>query len=92
VSFAYEVASTRPALVQAEFQPGRETEELASHGLFSLEPGRPPIGVAFGARGGDAGVVVSIRVPDTQEPGLYTGALLDARDGTPVGNLSLRLR
>jgi len=92
VSVAYDIESTRPTRVQAEFQPGRETLELASHGLRCLDPGCPQIDVSFSTGPGDACVVVSIRVPDDQTPGLYTGTLLDARDGSPVGTLSLGLR
>ena len=90
VQLAYEVASARPVRVFAQFHAGRETTHLATHGLRSLTSDGS-IDVAFEVPHDHGPVVVKIRVPDGQEPGLYTGPLLHARDGTAVGNLSLQL-
>jgi hypothetical protein len=90
VQLAYEVASAQPVRVYAEFHPGRETIHLATHGLRSLTSSGC-INVAFETPQGDGPVVIKIRVPGGQEPGLYTGALLHAHSGTAVGNLTLQL-
>ena len=86
----YELLSARPTQVYLEFHAGRETSRLACHGLNRLEPGAA-IPVAFRANPGAGGVVLSIRVPEDQPVGLYTGALLDASSGVGVGTLSLQL-
>lgn len=92
VQLAYEVSSHRPALVDAEFFPGRETLDLASHGLRCLRSSAPEITVAFEHDPERRRTIVSIHVPDDQPAGLYTGALLDSHDGSTVGSLSLRIR
>ena len=91
VAVAYDIASTRPALVQLDFQPGKATSRLKSHGLRSFYDGCTPIAASFDARDEHA-VVVTIHVPDNQPPGLYTDVLLDSRTGRIVGSMSLELR
>jgi hypothetical protein len=88
---AYEVASARPARVELEFQPGRATTRVTSHGLQCLDPATSPIPVDFEARD-DVCLIVKIRVPEAQPPGLYAGVLLAADSGQIVGTLSLELR
>jgi hypothetical protein len=92
IQLAYEISSHRPALVDAEFFPGRETLDLASHGLRCLRSSEPEIAVAFEQDPERRRTIVSIHVPDDQPAGLYTGALLDSNDGSTVGGLSLRIR
>jgi hypothetical protein len=89
---AYQITSSRPALVDAEFFPGRETPNLASHGLRCLGSSGPEIAVAFAHEPERRRTIVSIQVPDEQPAGLYTGALLDSQDGATVGSLSLRIQ
>ena len=92
IQLAYEVTSRRPALVNAEFFPGRETLNLASHGLRCLGSCGAEIRVVFEQEPERRRTIVSIDVPDEQPAGLYTGALLDSRDGSAVGGLSVRIR
>ena len=92
IPLAYEISSHRPALVDAEFFPGRETLDLASHGLRCLGSSGPEIAVAFEQEPERRRVIISIHVPDEQPAGLYTGALLDSHNGSTVGSLSLRIR
>ncbi len=92
VKVLYDIKSSElSAQPQYEFHPGRDTTELATHGLRSLVPGAKPIGVEFESQSMDC-VMVKISVKKGQEPGLYSGALLDAHTGESVGSLSLRLR
>ena len=91
VKVAYDVASARPALVELEFMPGKATTRIRSHGLQSLDASIRPIPACFDARD-DRRVVVQIRVPGDQAPGLYTGVVLAAESGQIVGALSLELR
>jgi hypothetical protein len=90
VQLAYEVASAQPARVDAQFHEGRQTPYLVSHGLRSLTSDSC-IDVTFDLPQDDGPVVVKIRVPDQQAPGVYTGPLLHARDGSIVGSMTLQL-
>jgi hypothetical protein len=88
----YEIASIRPAQVNLQFLPGRDTVALASHGLRSLDPSAPAIPVEFEPIEAEHCVLVRVQIPEDQPPDLYTGALLDAHSGESVGSLSLRIR
>jgi hypothetical protein len=92
VQLAYELTSRRPALVDVEFFPGRETSDLACHGLRCLGSGAAEIAVMFDKHADRQRTVVSIYVPDEQPVGLYTGALMNSHDGSVVGSVSLRIR
>jgi hypothetical protein len=90
VHVSVEIASKRPALIEVGFQPGRDTVNVASHGLQNLGGGET-IPVEFNAR--DHGtLIVRLSVPDDQPPGLYTGVLVVPETGAPVGTVSLTLR
>lgn len=87
----YEIRSHLPARPRLEFLPGRATPDLATHGLRTLGSDARPVDVSFEPGPEGRRIVVKIRVHKSQEPGLYTGALLDAHTGETVGSLSLRL-
>ena len=91
VGVTYEIASARPVRVRLDFQPGKATRHLLCHGLRSLEQGRTPIPATFEARD-EHEVLVTIRVPEHQPPGLYTDVVLDSRTGRIVGSICLELR
>ena len=91
VAVAYDIVSARPALVQVELEPDKATGHITAHGLRSLKPDCTPIPVTFETLG-ENNLVVRIRVPDDQAPGLYTDVLLDSETGKIVGNMSLELR
>ncbi len=92
VQLSYEITSRRPALVDVEFVPGRETPSLAAHGLRCLGSNAGEIAVRFEQQPDRQRTIVSIHVSDDQPAGLYTGTLMDMRDGSAVGVLSLRIR
>jgi hypothetical protein len=92
VQLAYELTSRRPALVDVEFFPGRETLDLAAHALRCLDSSAAEIAVVCERQPDRQRTIVSIRVSDDQPSGLYTGALMNSRDGSPVGIVSLRIR
>jgi hypothetical protein len=91
VAVAYDIASARPALVQVQLEPGKTISQITAHGLRSLDPACTPIKVTF-EMPGERDLVVQIRVPDDQPPGLYTDVLLDSATGKIIGNISLELR
>jgi hypothetical protein len=89
---AVEVQSARPLRVSVELKPGSEGRGLATHGLRALEPDKPAlVDVAFVADGDRAQPVLRLRVPDGQPPGVYSGVVLDAQSGEPLGTLTARL-
>jgi hypothetical protein len=92
VQLAYEVTSRRPALVDVEFFPGRETSNLAAHSLRCLDSSAAEIAVLFHKQSDHQRTIISINVSDDQPAGLYTGTLMDSRDGSAVGIVSLRIR
>jgi hypothetical protein len=92
VQLAYEITSRRPALVDVQFFPGRQTLELASHGLRCLGSSAAEIAVMFEQQPDHQRTVISIHVPDDQPEGLYTGTLMDSHSGSVVGSVSLRIR
>jgi hypothetical protein len=91
VGVSYDIASSRPVLVRLEFHSGKATSRITCLGLRSPGAGHPPIAATFAARH-EHEVVVTIRVPEHQPPGLYTDVVLDARTGGIVGHISLELR
>jgi hypothetical protein len=92
VQLAYELTSRRPALVDVEFFPGRDTLDLAAHALRCLDSSAAEIAVVFEKQPDRQRTIVSINVSDDQPAGLYTGTLMDSRDGSAVGTVSLRIR
>lgn len=87
-----EVQSSRPLRVSVELKPGGERRALATHGLRALEPDKPALDdVAFVADRDSAGPVLRLRVPDGHPPGVYSGVVLDAQSGEPLGTLTARL-
>jgi hypothetical protein len=89
---AVEVQSSRPLRVRVELKPGGERRALATHGLQALEPDKPAlVDVAFVADRDSDRPVLRLRVPDGQPPGVYSGVVLDARSGEPLGTLTARL-
>jgi hypothetical protein len=92
VQLAYEITSRRPALVDVQFFPGRQTFELAAHGLRCLGSTAAEIAVRFEQQPDHQRTIISIQVPDDQPEGLYTGTLLDSHNGAVVGSVSLRIR
>ena len=88
-SFAVEVCSSRPVRVCFDLKDGAAGRPLASHGLCALEPEKPRLAdVAFetGSNGGP--LLVRLHVPADHPAGLYTGVVVDAETGAPLGTLS----
>jgi hypothetical protein len=79
-------------LVDVEFFPGRDTLDLAAHALRCLDSSAAEIAVVFEKQPDRQRTIVSINVSDDQPAGLYTGTLMDSRDGSAVGTVSLRIR
>lgn len=87
-----EVASRRPLRVNVDLQAGAAGRPLAAHPLRALEADKPPLAEVAFERDADGGpLVLRIRVPDAQPPGLYTGVIVDQRSGEPLGTLTARL-
>jgi len=86
-----EVVSSRPTRTTLDLRPPVDCVRLSAQDLRAVEPGKPPLtDVAFEPVS-DGGLVLRIRVPDTQPAGIYTGALVDRDTGQPRGTLSVSL-
>ncbi|MDX2169763.1 MAG: hypothetical protein SF182_22020 [Deltaproteobacteria bacterium] len=89
---AIEVQSARPVRVSVEFKPGVGARPLATHALRALAADLPPLDdVAFVAERDGAAPVLRLRVPDGQPGGVYSGVVLDAQSGEPLGTITARL-
>ncbi len=87
-----EIASTRRARVTVDLaqQPG--APNFAVGGLLSIEAEKPPLKeITLGIETGSNRTVVSIRVPDDQPAGVYSGVIVDRDSGQPRGTITLRI-
>ena len=87
-----EIASTRMARVTVDLPPHADVPNLAIGGLLALAPGPPPLTeVALAIDPALSRIVVRIRVPDGQPPGVYSGVIVDRTCGEPRGTITLRI-
>jgi hypothetical protein len=83
-------ASCAAALeVDLRLEPGVEGRPLAVHDLRSSVAEHPPLADPALTRA--ERWELSLRVPDAQPPGLYTGIVYDLRDGAICGTLAVRV-
>lgn len=88
---AIEVLSARRARVDLHMEPGSDVRRLAALELCSTDAKKAPLKqVAFEHEPG-GGVTLSIRVPDGQPSGVYSGVVVDRESGRPLGTLSVRV-
>jgi hypothetical protein len=86
-----EVVSSRPTRTTLDLRPPVDGSRLSAQDLRASGSGKPPLtDVAFEPVS-DGGLVLRIRVPETQPPGIYTGAVIDRDTGQPRGTLSVSL-
>jgi len=92
-SVSVEVESKRRAKTRLDLRPeaGR-SQTLTLHSLRS-EKGRSLIKTVSVERdgGSDRRITISVRVPDNQPAGTYSGLLIDSDSSLPVGTLTLDL-
>ena len=87
-----EIASLRRARVTVDLPQQADTLNLAVGGLLSIEAGKPPLReITLGIEAGSNRTVVSIRVPDDQPAGMYSGVIVDRDSGQPRGTITLRI-
>jgi len=87
-----EIVSSRPVRVTLDLRPEARGRSLCAQDLRAPESGKPPLTqVTFEHAPGGGASTVRIRVPDTQPPGTYSGAVIDRDTGDPRGTLSVRL-
>ncbi len=91
-AISVEIEASRPIKVTLDLRPRGNGSALAVPGLFALNGDSVPLtGIAFTAIGDGAAPALRIKVPQTQTPGTYTGAVVDAETNEPCGTLSVRL-
>ena len=87
-----EIASARMARVTVDLPPSTGAPNLATGGLLALAPGHAPLtDVALVFDPAANRLVVRIRVPDTQPPGVYSGVIVDRGSAAPRGTITLRI-
>jgi len=85
----HRVSSRQPIEVTLSALPAGASPAIG--GLHSLNPATPPITrVGFHARD-DGGLELRIDIDDSQPPGAYAGAVVDAVSLRPIGALSVRI-
>jgi len=88
-----DMVSENPACVALELSAPLNGCALGVHGLFALDPSRPPLqDIGFHSDGTEAVTTLKIRIPPGQPTGTYTGAVIDAATNQPRGTLTVHIR
>jgi len=91
-SVAVELCSIRPVRVTLDLKAHAAGRPLATHGLRAAEIDKPPLtDVGFERAADAAPLVLRLRVPETQPPGLYTGVVIDKQSGELLGTLTAQV-
>ncbi|HZI10278.1 MAG TPA: hypothetical protein VE153_07760 [Myxococcus sp.] len=92
VRVAFDVQSHRPVELALDWHSRSAGTRLVVHELRTPQAEGPRIGgVTAEWRPGEDLVVVRVRIPDAQAPGLYSGLILDEATGLPCGTVTARL-
>lgn len=83
----FEVRAARPVSVSADLRPGAHLIALASNGLTALGDRDRFIDVELQNDYADQRVVVRLTVHDEHHPGVYTGTVVNANTGAPIGSI-----
>jgi hypothetical protein len=86
-----EVASAQPVEVGLDLRPGAGLTPLIAHALRAADPDKPVLTATVVANGEPGVLRLRVHVADDHPAGVYSGLLLDAASGLPVGALSLRV-
>ena len=89
-----DVASSRPARVSLNLNPGARPAALQVLTMRTGDGVKPPLmDVSFQPQAGGGLPVLRIRVPDEQPAGVYHGVVCDAQNpGTVLGTLTVEIR
>jgi hypothetical protein len=91
-NMSFDINARRPTKVLLDLRADANAATLGTPGLHALNGDAAPlteIAFARGARGQMPGLTV--RIPDEQPPGTYTGVVVDRETNEPRGTLSIRL-
>jgi hypothetical protein len=87
-----EIASARMARVTVDLAQRAGTPNLVVGGLLAIEAEKPPLkAIALTIEPGSNRTVVTIRVPEDQPPGVYSGVIVDRESGEAHGTITLRI-
>jgi hypothetical protein len=87
-----QVEAKRPVQIAIDVKPGPQGAGLVAHALRAIDPALPRIdGVGIERLDGEDGLLVRLRVPDDQPPGVYSGIIVDDKTNLPRGTLSVRV-
>lgn len=86
-----EIASSRMTRITVDLAPSAIMTQLAIGSLQALEPEKPPLKeISLTTDAGSRRAVVRIRVSENQ-PGVYSGVIVERDSGEPRGTITLRI-
>jgi hypothetical protein len=87
-----EVVSRQRARIDLRLDPEARAAHLRVHALHAPGPDAPPLtAIGFHAEPAHGTLVLDVRIPDRQPPGLYSGVVVDAETNDPGGTLTVRI-
>jgi hypothetical protein len=91
-AISIEMTCSRPVEVSIDFDHESTQVPLVTPGLYALDRHKPVLtGVSFVPQIGRKRGKLSIKVPDQQPAGSYSGVMVDPRSGETRGTLSVRI-
>jgi hypothetical protein len=92
VSLTLELESPRRTEVSFDLRPGSLGLPLVVHDLRAPESDKPRVqGVGIETVPDEDRLILRLRIPAEQPPGIYSGIILDERTSLPRGTLTVRL-
>ncbi|WP_139559180.1 hypothetical protein [Methylotetracoccus oryzae] len=87
-----EVLSRQHARIDLRLDPELRTTALRVHALHAPGPDAPPLtAITLRFEPAHGTLVLDVRIPDRQVPGLYSGVVVDAETNDPAGTLTVRV-
>jgi hypothetical protein len=87
-----DVRSRQRVEISADLRPGEWRRTLVAHDLRAADASVPRVPAPrIDTMAKERRVVIRIRVPDTQPPGVYSGLVIDGKTNLPCGTLALRI-
>ena len=89
---AIEVVATQPTQVTLDLQADSEGLNLATYGLHAGDPQKPSLtDIIFQPATAESRLLLRVRVPAGQPPGIYTGVVVDKNTNVPRGTIMVQI-
>jgi hypothetical protein len=86
-----DLQSRRPVEISVDLRPSPGKRSFVAHDLRATSPSLPRVAGPRIETQADR-LVVRVRVPDRQPPGVYSGLIIDEKTNLPCGSLTLQVR